>query len=386
VGTPEEALLAEDRGKLLDTLANLDVKPNTPITSELLAGSAADGLCEAAELRRASLLIASTMGRSGAFFGGTIERVVRSVRVPVLAIRAPEHLESWLERNVTLRVMIGSDLGLAARNAEAFVALLDRAGPLEVQVVCVAQPVVAHARYDLPAPTDLNQLDPTAEQLLLRDLEHQGAPFAWNARRRASVTTGTSSAASHLSVLAQNAHLVIAGLRTHSWLGRLWHGSTAAGLLRSAPVSVVCVPRGVSAPLVQRVARAKVVVACTDFSEIGDEAVLAAIGMVEPGATLHVVHVLPVGLDREPEARTVARNHLRQRVPQDAAGRDIQAEVLVGEPIPSIVGFARRVGADLICVGSHGRTGLGALALGSTSHGLLAVAEVPVLVVPPIPA
>src|SRR5688572_8447170 len=110
VGTPEEALLAEDRGKLLDTLANLDVKPNTPITSELLAGSAADGLCEAAELRRASLLIASTMGRSGAFFGGTIERVVRSVRVPVLAIRAPEHLESWLERNVTLRVMIGSDL------------------------------------------------------------------------------------------------------------------------------------------------------------------------------------------------------------------------------------------------------------------------------------
>jgi nucleotide-binding universal stress UspA family protein len=60
--------------------------------------------------------------------------------------------------------------------------------------------------------------------------------------------------------------------------------------------------------------------------------------------------------------------------------------VLVGEPIPSIVGFARRVGADLICVGSHGRTGLGALALGSTSHGLLTVAEVPVLVVPPIPA
>lgn len=106
---------------------------------------------------------------------------------------------------------------------------------------------------------------------------------------------------------------------------------------------------------------------------------------MQQGATLHVVHILPISLEREPEARTGVRHQLRQRIPHDAAGRDIQLEVLVGEPTPSILGFATRVGADLICVGSHGRTGLGALALGSTSQGILVSAQLPVLAVPPVP-
>jgi len=89
-----------------------------------------------------------------------------------------------------LRVLVGSDLGVASRDAESFLTLLDRAGALDVQVTCVAHPVDTHARYDLPPPRDLNVLEPTAEQLVLRDLAAQGEAFPWKDRRHPRVVAG----------------------------------------------------------------------------------------------------------------------------------------------------------------------------------------------------
>jgi len=186
--------------------------------------------------------------------------------------------------------------------------------------------------------------------------------------------------------LAEQADLVVVGARKRSWLAEAWYGAVASGVLRNAPTSVVCVPRAIVPPKLPTRTRPRVVVAATDFSDLGDEAVRAALAMIDPGATLHLVHVLSGILESEAEERVAAHRQLRQRVPAALDGRDVQLDVLVGRPAEAIVSFARRVGAEGLCLGSRGRSGVSALVLGSTSQEVLARAEVPVLLVPPVRA
>jgi nucleotide-binding universal stress UspA family protein len=54
----------------------------------------------------------------------------------------------------------------------------------------------------------------------------------------------------------------------------------------------------------------------------------------------------------------------------------------MGERIASVIeGEARRWQADLIVIGTHGRSGLSRLLLGSVAEGVVRVASVPVLLV-----
>ena len=64
-----------------------------------------------------------------------------------------------------------------------------------------------------------------------------------------------------------------------------------------------------------------------------------------------------------------------------AEGTVAEAKVLHGEPAAAITGVAREVGADLIVTGSHGRTGLERVLIGSTSERILNDTECAVLVV-----
>ena len=64
----------------------------------------------------------------------------------------------------------------------------------------------------------------------------------------------------------------------------------------------------------------------------------------------------------------------------DAAGVKYKASVVVGPIAESIVKQASATKCDLICMGSHGRTGLAGLVLGSTAMKVLTHTKVPVLV------
>lgn len=56
-------------------------------------------------------------------------------------------------------------------------------------------------------------------------------------------------------------------------------------------------------------------------------------------------------------------------------------QLLSGPTVETIDDYARSSGADLIVIGSHGRTGLPRLFIGSVAEGVLRHASVPVLVV-----
>ncbi len=64
-----------------------------------------------------------------------------------------------------------------------------------------------------------------------------------------------------------------------------------------------------------------------------------------------------------------------------AAGIAIDTKLVDAPVISGLVDYARRIRADTIVAGSHGRSGLPRLLLGSVAEGLMRHAGVPVLVV-----
>ncbi len=64
-----------------------------------------------------------------------------------------------------------------------------------------------------------------------------------------------------------------------------------------------------------------------------------------------------------------------------AAGVSIDTQIVEGYPAEDIVAFGKKCNADLIVMGSHGRTGIQRLLLGSVAEAVVRSAPVPVLVV-----
>ncbi len=78
-----------------------------------------------------------------------------------------------------------------------------------------------------------------------------------------------------------------------------------------------------------------------------------------------------------------ARWKLRDLLPT-ALQPHTQSEVRIGDPASEILEMAREKGVDLIVMGTHGRTGLLHLLLGSVAERVIRQAPVPVLSVHPI--
>ncbi len=90
--------------------------------------------------------------------------------------------------------------------------------------------------------------------------------------------------------------------------------------------------------------------------------------------------VSPSLIDRLTEAR---RDEARDRLAEIASGFGGAARIILREdpPVDAIVGVADEIRAELIVAGTHGRSGLGRLALGSVAEGVLRRARCSVLVV-----
>ncbi len=63
------------------------------------------------------------------------------------------------------------------------------------------------------------------------------------------------------------------------------------------------------------------------------------------------------------------------------SGRPAQSSVLLGDPADRIVRFAREASCDLLVVGTHGRTGIPRLIVGSVAERVVRLSGCPVLVV-----
>ena len=136
------------------------------------------------------------------------------------------------------------------------------------------------------------------------------------------------------------------------------------------------------------------VVVAYDFSPSAEQALMRAVD-VAARAPQHVLHIIGA---LEPQVPlkgvtydTADRLHklIAERVVAAFAGRETASEVQffvharIGKPAKEILALASEVGADLIFIGSHGKTGVERLILGSVSESVVREAKCPVLVARP---
>lgn len=137
----------------------------------------------------------------------------------------------------------------------------------------------------------------------------------------------------------------------------------------------------------------------TDFSEYSQAAAGYACAVAEKfDAELHVLHVLQdlVAMVPEPglafpppgdymdELKQSAEQAL-EKVPDPdwAKGRNVVREIRQGPPFVEVVRYARDNEMDLVVMGTHGRSGLAHVLLGSVAEKVVRKAPCPVLTVRP---
>jgi nucleotide-binding universal stress UspA family protein len=130
----------------------------------------------------------------------------------------------------------------------------------------------------------------------------------------------------------------------------------------------------------------------TDFSPSASQALRIACSLArEHGGKLILLHVVqrPVSSVAgmpvpPPPPPAIDWSRLQAELNAVAAGiKDVAVEprLLEGEPASTIVDLARESRADMIIIGSHGRTGVNRLLLGSVAEHVVRKASCPVLTV-----
>ncbi|MDE0204763.1 MAG: universal stress protein [Candidatus Tectomicrobia bacterium] len=128
----------------------------------------------------------------------------------------------------------------------------------------------------------------------------------------------------------------------------------------------------------------------TDFSEDADRAVDYAVGLAqELKASLTLMTATYIGDTPEvsqsyiEKVRAEAQHRIeavRQRV--EDTGVAVKVVMVSGPPAQRITETAQKEAADLIVMGTHGRTGLRHMLIGSVAERVVRHATCPVLVVP----
>lgn len=124
----------------------------------------------------------------------------------------------------------------------------------------------------------------------------------------------------------------------------------------------------------------------TDFSTYSNQAYFHAVALAEShGASLVVVHVYTPGPSAlEAVTEDAGREHWRGQLEQIRPLNPhipVRHVFLEGDPAEEILRYAAEAGVDLIVMGTHGRTGLQRLLLGSVAEKVLRGALCSVLIV-----
>jgi nucleotide-binding universal stress UspA family protein len=221
---------------------------------------------------------------------------------------------------------------------------------------------------------------------------------------------GDPAAAVLAAAAERECDLIVMGTHGRTGLGRLLTGSVAEAVLRHAhcPVLVVrttehpCTTPGTRSHAEEpRSTAAKgrsmqpiaTIVHPTDFSECSGVALRVARALAGEHAAhlilLHVVTLIAVPHLDEPatvEDPETCRQNLEALCGcLDAADLKypVSARLKLGESAAEILRTADETGCDLLVMGTHGRTGLGRLLMGSVAEEVLRHARCPVLMIKP---
>jgi len=370
------------------------------VKEKLAVGKPHEILATASKQSNADLIVVSSLGRVSPIqwlAGSVAERTAKTGLVPTLVVRDDESLIAWAKEHRPLNVFVGYDFSASSDAALSWVASLQKIGPCNVTVAYLSWP--PSETWRLGIGTDLSKGANPAEiqELLERDLKERCSAMLGKMKAKLRVVSSWGSQDAHLIDLAREtgADLIVVGTNQRRGLKRFWLGSVSRGILCHAPMNVACVPKAVdsNAPEVS-IPTFKRVLVPTDFSKLGNKAVSFAYGTARRGGEVCLLHVIsPVGgsnSDAERKSGQLAKRkqdlaaRLRGLVPNGARARGAHSRVEVVEhqhPAAAICQAAERSGADLICIGSRGRSGLKKKLLGSVTESVMRRSKRPVLVI-----
>ena len=168
-----------------------------------------------------------------------------------------------------------------------------------------------------------------------------------------------------------NVELIIMGRHGRTGITRIMMGSVTAKVIGEAPCKVMVVPR------FSRISLERVLVP-TDGSIFSDLAVREAISIAKRvGSSLIVLSVYKRDANFELAEASVG---IAKEV-AEKEGVKVEALTLKGEPHEVIVDTVEKKKAGFMVVGSHGRSGIERLLMGSVTERLIGHSGCPILVV-----
>jgi nucleotide-binding universal stress UspA family protein len=375
------------------------------ITAELAEGMVDEVLMRLAHERGAWLVVIASLGRRSParwLLGSVAERAIESAAVPILVVRDARPFQAWSRGERPLRVFVGTDFTANSDAALRWAGELQAFGQCELTAAYAAWTPEEASRLGTVGELGLVGNPPAVQRILERDIKEKVSRLLGEGDVRIMVQGGWGRADVQLVEMAREAEadIVVVGKHQRQGLARWLEGSVSRGILRYAPMSVACVPTPAGSRMaVPAIHDCQRVLVAVDLNEPHGFAAPYGFGLCHPGGAVHLIHVArPLRL---PSVRTgdpggvipekgdyfiQSEARLRALAPDEAVMRGIKTSAEVVEdadPVRAICAAAERINADVICVGSHTRPGLGAKLLGSVALGVLQHCRRPVLVVWP---
>lgn len=370
------------------------------VLESLIIGRPHEVLANAAQPSKSDLIIVATIGQvspSRWLVGSVAEKTAQLSQVPTLVVRDHESLLAWAKGERTLKVLVGYDFSASSDAALRWVASLQEVGDCRISVTYVSWPPKETWRFGAGGYAHLTENDLVVRTLLERDLKARCAQAFGKGRPKLRVIANWGPVDEKLIELAkaEAADLIVLGTNQRRGLSRFWLGSVSRGVLHHAPTNVVCVPAADEPkPAEEGIPAYRRVLVPTDFSKQGNRAITFAYGAAPRGGEVCLVHVIPPTGGFRPEAedkdgpKAKRKQELKARlealIPEEARSREIRSRVEIVEhqhPDAAISQAAERFAADLICIGSRGRSGLKRKLLGSVTENVMRRSRRPVLVI-----
>ena len=356
--------------------AQIRGRTGPPIRTELVVGPADRTIVGLAETEHCDLIVIAARSGSTEKVGTTAYNVIAHTHVPVVVVRDPAPWLAFARKERPLRLMLGIDDTATSELGVQWVQALRARGPIDVVLAGIYYPDEASERYGLEMQSAVDS-DPAIEKLMERDMLRRFGGDLTGVVARAGRALGRIG--DHVNELAEaeKVDVIVLGTSQKTGLGRL--GSVSSVIVKESQASVLCVPpQAVVSTFTVPVLRG--VMVATDLSAFSNRAVPWAFGVAEPDAEIHVVHV--VKHDEEVDVPEVTRA-LYALAPAGAK-QIIRAHIVHGDDAAkAIAQTAARLGVDVICIASHGRSGLTRALVGSVADRLLRATRMPVLVLRP---
>lgn len=275
------------------------------------------------------------------------------------------------------RLCVGTNFGPESEAAIATAAALAQTYAAHVDLISVVQPPSFYAKVLSPIQSRLEDVDAVVERVRQRldgvarqgPLEHLAVV--------AQVRVGTPFAEIIAHVRQQQDDLVVVGTKSTGGLSALLLGRTAERVLRKSPVPVLVAKK----PLPEQPG---VIVAPVDFSPAGLPALRQAVALARQwGAKLVLVHAIEPAAEVYGWGAELAGGDVYLVEPEalDPEWKELVAGLDLGRvqwsqatrrgyAVQTVCEVAAEVGADLIVIGTHGRSALPHALLGSVAEGV----------------